>query len=81
MARAIAIAVAVLGLAITARSGTTTPEHVRPRQLRRQRTWFMSVFVAGVTFGIGLALRHVTWPRILTWLGLISYSVYLSTPR
>ena len=79
--RAIAIAVAVLGFAIAAGLWHHNPGNMSAHaQFIWDRTWFMSVFVAGATFATGLALRHVAWPRFLTWLGLISYSVYLLHP-
>ncbi|MFD3547883.1 acyltransferase family protein [Streptomyces sp. NPDC058655] len=34
-------------------------------------------FAAWLTFGIGMLLRHAKWPRVLIWLGAISYSVYV----
>jgi peptidoglycan/LPS O-acetylase OafA/YrhL len=79
--KAIPIAVAVLGLAIAAGLWHSHSWGMSPHaEFIWERCYFMALFLAGVTFGAGLALRRVAWPRFLSWLGLISYSVYLLHP-
>ncbi|MEU8173044.1 hypothetical protein AB0C14_09215, partial [Microbispora hainanensis] len=39
--------------------------------------WITTMVLAGGTFALGMALRGRRVPSVLTWLGLISYSVYL----
>jgi len=78
---AIAIAATVLGLAIAAGLWHSHAWGKPPgAELNWERCWFVSVLLAGLTFGTGLLLRNVRWPAILTWLGLISYSMYLLHP-
>jgi peptidoglycan/LPS O-acetylase OafA/YrhL len=78
---AIAVAVIVLGLAIASGLWHSHAWGLSARaELLWERRWLTSLLLAGLTFGAGLAFRDVRWPRVLTWLGLISYSVYLLHP-
>ena len=79
--RAIAIGVTVFGLAIAAglwhSRAWGLPAHA---ELLWSRRWVSAFTLAGLTFAAGLAFRHVRWPKVLTWVGLISYSLYLLHP-
>ena len=79
--RAISIGLGVFALAITAglwhSHALGNSAHA---ELVFERRWVSTFALAGLTFGAGLAFRHVRWPRALTWLGLISYSIYLLHP-
>ncbi|MGH7732743.1 MAG: acyltransferase family protein, partial [Gemmatimonadales bacterium] len=79
--KAIPVGVIVLALAIAAGLWHSHAWGMNAHaELLWERRWFSALLLAGLTFGAGLAFRHVRWPRALTWLGLISYSVYLLHP-
>jgi peptidoglycan/LPS O-acetylase OafA/YrhL len=79
--RAIAVSVAVLGLAIAAGEWHSHAWGMSAySELIFERRWATTLVLAALTFGAGLACRNVRWPKALTWLGLVSYSVYLLHP-
>jgi peptidoglycan/LPS O-acetylase OafA/YrhL len=41
------------------------------------RSWFIVIVLTGMTFGAAWLLRRRQFPRMLVWLGLTSYSMYL----
>jgi peptidoglycan/LPS O-acetylase OafA/YrhL len=70
--RALAISLAVLVLTVGAGLW-----HGGSMGTQWKWQWMTSLVGAAITFAVGLALRHRRVPAALSWLGLVSYSVYL----
>ena len=72
-----AAAIAVAVLVLTTVAGVW---HGARHGTQWQAQWASSILLAGATFGIAMAARNRTVPRVAAWLGVISYSVYLLHP-
>jgi peptidoglycan/LPS O-acetylase OafA/YrhL len=75
-AKAICAAIAVFALAVASGLWHLWEVH-NPSMLVYQRQWAVSVLLAGATFATAMACRRHRLPRFLSWLGTISYSLYL----
>jgi peptidoglycan/LPS O-acetylase OafA/YrhL len=78
--RAVAVATGIFTAAIVAGAWHIPAASPQSQAALLQREWVMSVALAGLTFAVGMALRNLTVPSVLAWLGLVSYSVYLLHP-
>ena len=78
--RAAVLAVCVFGAVMIAGAWHIPALSAGAGGVLKQREWVLSVALAGLTFAVGLALRNRRVPRLLAWLGLVSYSVYLMLP-
>lgn len=78
--RAVAVAAGVFAAAIAAGAWHIPALNPGSQSALQQRDWIMSVALAGPTFAAGLGLHKLRVPKVLAWLCLVSYSVYLLLP-
>ncbi len=76
-AKALATVGTVCLLAVTSGLWHLTQETSGAATAVYQRQWAISILLAAATFAVGMTWRKRHMPRFLTWLGMISYSVYL----
>jgi peptidoglycan/LPS O-acetylase OafA/YrhL len=71
---AVAAAVVAAALLVNWLAELVALDGLTPRYVTRS---VLTLLVIGGSFALGTALRHRRMPRALTWIGLVSYSVYL----
>lgn len=73
-----------LGACAVVVAACTLSGHLNNRDAHADRTWTetwqaytLPYVAAWMTLGVGILLSHRSWPRTLTWLGAVSYSLYI----
>lgn len=73
-------AAAATGAVVLAGALGTGTWHAAPYGWKAQLAWCATVLSAAVTFAVAWRWRHRRFPRWATWLGTVSFSVYLLHP-